>query len=453
LITDEIRRKLSESKKGEKNPQFVPSLSVDLSSEEKKKTFSYLVGYWAGDGLKTHPCLGFSVRNEEIYISSLLKKVSLILNKEVSYRYSVKSYCLFFHQQTKEIKEKITKELLEKKIVSLFPWEFICGFLDSDGWVSFCDSKSKNINIAVSNTNMAYLLLLGYALKTVFIPYNLNLGVDYKKGYKYNWVLKITTSAALYVAANKLLPITIDNLKKVKFNAFIDHYHELHDKQTIPICETFPGFQGEGRNTGALQYFIRASSCDMKCVICDSKYSWGKGKSKSLKELLQECLASGYKNICLTGGEIAQFEDKLNAFIGMLRANDFHITLQTNGLHYSRAFALVHTVAMDIKTPCTGEKSNENLILLLDPEKDEIKTLIYDINDYEYSIKINSLAKKLGIVQVLQPCNSVGKDSVITLIEKYKWLCDLVLKDRRWANNIKVLPQLHVLIWGNERAR
>ena len=449
----ELKSKKGRDTKGEKNSQYIVPLEVDLSTEEKEKIFSYLVGYWIGDGLKTDVCLGFAVRNNEKYINNLISMASILLNEEVSFRYSAKSCQLFFHAKTKGLKCRIEEELDDKKLISYHTWEFICGFLDSDGWVSFCGKTKTAITITCCNTNMDYLLLLGYILDRALIPYNIRLNQDYKRGYKHDWNLIIATSAAVYVMAHKLLSITIDDSKKEKFSSYIKWYNDLHNNQTLPICETFSGVQGEGKNIGRLQYFVRASTCDMKCKICDSIYSWGKGKKRTLLSLLKECIDSGRKSICLTGGEIAQFEDKLSAFIGMLRANDFHIVLQTNGLHYNRSFELIHTVSMDIKTPCTGEKSNESLILKLNPKKDEIKTLINDEKDYEYSVKINALAKKIGISQVLQPCNSVGKDCLSSLAIKYKWICELVLRDNRWGDNIKILPQLHVLIWGNERRK
>lgn len=427
-------------------------IQINLSSKEKKESFSYLVGHWMGSGAKTTVSLGFAVRNDENYINGLLSKVSLVLNEIPSFRHDKKSYSLYFHSQTKELKKKIEEEIYEQTVIQKYPLEFICGFLDSDGWVSYSDSKKTTITIAVNNTNMDYLLLFGHILDSILLPYNIRLTQDHKKGYKPGWQLTITTSAATYVIANKLLSITLDDNKKEKFTSFIKYFQDLHYKQTIPICETFEGIQGEGKNTGRPQYFIRAATCDMKCVICDSQYSWSKGTKVTLFDLLEGCLKSNYRNVCLTGGEIAQFEDKLSAFIGMLRANDFLITLQTNGLHYSRSFDMIHTVAMDIKTPCTGEKSNEDLILKLNPEKDEIKTLINDMDDYEYAIKINSVTKKIGITQVLQPCNLTGSYFLPVLAKKYKWICELVLRDKRWGN-IRVMPQLHLFIWGNERRR
>jgi len=169
----------------------------------------------------------------------------------------------------------------------------------------------------------------------------------------------------------------------------------------------------------------------------------------SLQDLLVKAEQSGVKEVCLTGGEIAQFRNKMMALVAFLRVRNFYIVLQTNGLHYNPAFDLIHTVSMDMKTPSTGEKSNEGLIYKLKP-KDEIKTLINNEKDYRYAMRINKKVLASGCSHVLQPLNLLKEDTFDSLIEKYKWISEAVVKDERWKN-VRVVPQLHVLIWGNKR--
>ncbi|OLS28829.1 MAG: 7-carboxy-7-deazaguanine synthase [Candidatus Heimdallarchaeota archaeon LC_2] len=40
------------------------------------------------------------------------------------------------------------------------------------------------------------------------------------------------------------------------------------------INEIFESFQGEGPNTGKPSIFIRFSGCNLKCIYCDTKYTW-----------------------------------------------------------------------------------------------------------------------------------------------------------------------------------
>lgn len=412
---------------------------------DREKAFSYLVGYWIGDGLKTTGRFSFAIKGDKVPVDSIVRKVSLIFGKSVRYNHVSKTSILWFYKDVKALQDVIVEELSEKKVIKKYPWHFLTGFLDSDG----CVTKPPEIKIGVGNSNMDYLLLLGEILSNSFIPYRLEY-TKKKRDEKPFWSLVIRTRAATYVVSCKLMEITADKTKKQRVKSYKEFFEKKFLNQTIPICETFVSIQGEGTNAGAIQFFIRAATCDMKCSICDSKYSWGKGDLKSIQQLLDDVSASGVTSVCLTGGEIAQFKRKLAALVAFLRVRDIHIVLQTNGLHYSPDFDLIHTVGMDMKTPSTGEKSDESLILEL-KSKDEVKTLIHDTKDYEYAVKINKIAMGVGCKQILQPLNLVGEDSVSSLLDKYRWICEMVVKDRRWGRNVRVIPQLHVFLWGNKR--
>lgn len=414
--------------------------------EKREAELSYLVGYWMGDGLrKGKGHLGFSTtRNHR----SLVRKVSIVLGKPVRYRYHKNSSGLHLYRETRELKNKIIHEIKENRIIKKFPWHFLTGFLDSDGWVSSLQKdKYCRVSICFSNTNMSFLLLVQKMLEQEYIPCEIKyVGCDKKP----LWQVEIRTTYGQYVVSSKILSLTIDQRKIQKCSAFIRKFQEIYLETKIPICETFTSIQGEGSQSGRIQFFIRASGCDMRCVICDSKYSWRKGRNIPIRELIEKVKKSRSNQVCFTGGEMAMYRNKFGALVAFLRAEDFSLTLQTNGLHYEKYFDLIQTVAMDMKTPCTGEKSNEDLLLKL-KKKDEIKTLISDMKDYEYSVKLNQITRNLGIRHVLQPCNLIGKDDTASLLAKYKWLVDLCLQDTRWGNNLRILPQMHVFLWGNKR--
>jgi 7-carboxy-7-deazaguanine synthase len=415
-------------------------LSSDINRE---KAFSYLVGFWIGDGLKTTGRFSFAIKGDKIPINSIVEKVSLIFGRSVKYYH--KSMILWFYKDVKALQDVIVEELSEKRIIKAHPWHFLAGFLDSDGWVY----ELPGIGIVVGNSNMDYLLLLGEILSDNLIPYRFEYRKT-KRNEKPFWSVITRTIASTYVVAHKVSGITADKTKRQRLKDYMEFFEEKYLNQVLPICETFTSIQGEGTNAGAVQFFIRAATCDMKCKICDSKYSWGKGEHRSIQQLLDDVSASGIMNVCLTGGEIAQFKGKLAALVAFLRVRGIHIVLQTNGLHYHIDFDLIHTVGMDMKTPSTGEKSNESLILKLGP-KDEVKTLIHDMVDYEYAVKINKIVRGVGCRQILQPLNLVGEDTIGDLLDKYRWICEMVVKDRRWGSNIRVIPQLHVFLWGNKR--
>ena len=42
----------------------------------------------------------------------------------------------------------------------------------------------------------------------------------------------------------------------------------------MKISEIFESIQGEGNNAGKHAVFLRTSECNLKCVWCDTKYTW-----------------------------------------------------------------------------------------------------------------------------------------------------------------------------------
>ena len=48
----------------------------------------------------------------------------------------------------------------------------------------------------------------------------------------------------------------------------------MHNVDQLSIIEAFNSLQGEGRNIGMPCTFLRLAYCNLRCVWCDTKYSW-----------------------------------------------------------------------------------------------------------------------------------------------------------------------------------
>jgi 7-carboxy-7-deazaguanine synthase len=75
--------------------------------------------------------------------------------------------------------------------------------------------------------------------------------------------------------------------------------------------------------------------------------------------------------------------------------------------------------------------------------KISIKIVIKDDIDYKYAQ--DAAAKYPHLPLYLQPCNQPGVD----MMERMRWLVDKIKTDQ-WYD-ARILPQLHVMMWGNER--
>ncbi len=70
------------------------------------------------------------------------------------------------------------------------------------------------------------------------------------------------------------------------------------------VSEIFTSIQGEGLVIGIPSNFVRLAGCHLRCVWCDTKYSWHKweGKLMSVDEIMAE-LDRKVKVTTITGGE------------------------------------------------------------------------------------------------------------------------------------------------------
>ncbi len=206
----------------------------------------------------------------------------------------------------------------------------------------------------------------------------------------------------------------------------------------LRLTEVFHSIQGEGPLIGIPMLFIRTNRCNLRCKWCDSTYTFEGGYEENLEKILDEVEKWNEKWICLTGGEPLLQRDSLDLVRKVLEAGR-SVLIETGGsLDLKKFTELQNTVIdMDVKTPSSGEQASihlENLKYLR--PADYIKFVIADETDYAYMkefLKINRETIKCGIV--VQPAWGT----------ELKWLTEKILADRL---KVRVLPQLHKLIWG-----
>jgi 7-carboxy-7-deazaguanine synthase len=205
------------------------------------------------------------------------------------------------------------------------------------------------------------------------------------------------------------------------------------------VCEIFLSIQGEGLTMGVPTTFVRLSGCNLGCVWCDTKYARDEGEEMSPGAVLDRVRELGCRHVCVTGGEPLCQAETLR-LLSMLLDSGHAVVLETNG---SKSLEGVDcsetmTISMDVKCPASGEARSTDLtnIELLSPS-DQLKFVIADRRDYNYARKI--LAEYPPACPVIM--TPVGGTELKELV---KW----VVADKL---EVRVLPQLHKLIWGEER--
>ena len=201
----------------------------------------------------------------------------------------------------------------------------------------------------------------------------------------------------------------------------------------------FTSIQGEGIYIGIPMFFIRLTGCNLRCAWCDTEYAFYEGEEIDIGTILKRVDESGMEWVCITGGEPLLQEDVYRLIDALLRRGH-RVLLETNGSILIDKLPTEENlvISLDIKTPSSKmEKAMkfENL-QYLGPE-DFVKFVIKDEKDFQYAKEI---IEKYKIEQeiVFQPVGGT----------ELKWLAEKVLEE---GLNIRVLPQLHKIIWGNKR--
>ncbi|MDR2846691.1 MAG: radical SAM protein [Candidatus Methanoplasma sp.] len=206
----------------------------------------------------------------------------------------------------------------------------------------------------------------------------------------------------------------------------------------MKICEHFRSIQGEGLMIGAPTYFIRTSGCNLRCSWCDTAYALSGGMDATLDDIIE--FIGDSANVCLTGGEPLLQEEMPELMKRLVDAGK-HIVLETNGsvdlTTVPKSGRII--ISMDIKCPSSGMSDRmlvSNLAHL--SNKDQLKFVINDYHDFNYAVKfLNDNHVETNVI--FSPVGGMN----------LRKLAEAVVSKKL---NVRVLPQLHKIIWGDARS-
>lgn len=227
--------------------------------------------------------------------------------------------------------------------------------------------------------------------------------------------------------------------------------------KTFPVVEIFgPTIQGEGPLIGVPTMFVRFGGCDYRCSWCDTLYAVlpeevRKNSTQMTVEQIVGSIDIGRRYcewVTLSGGNPLLHD--LEELVDQLRKDGWRVAVETQGTVYHE-WVQNTLLIVSPKPPSSGMSVDfKKLGRFMSHDSLTLKIVIFDDEDFEFAVQVRQKFPDPKIPLTLQIGNHVGEDSLFSLTEKLRWLVKKVTSDERLFN-VRVLPQLHVWLWGNSR--
>lgn len=204
----------------------------------------------------------------------------------------------------------------------------------------------------------------------------------------------------------------------------------------LRITEIYLSVQGESTHVGKPCVFVRLTGCNLRCVWCDSAFTFSGGEWQNVDDVVARAHAYGVRTVEVTGGE-PLLQPAAIPLMERLLAAGHDVLLETGGsLSIARVPEAVHVI-LDLKAPDSGE-GERNLwenVALLRPHH-EVKLVLASRRDYEWArdvVRDRDLARRCTVL--LSPAwGLLDPKELVT------WM----LEDHVEA---RVQVQLHKVIW------
>ena len=230
---------------------------------------------------------------------------------------------------------------------------------------------------------------------------------------------------------------------------------------TLRIAEIFgPTVQGEGALIGQPTVFVRSGGCDFRCSWCDSphavdnafRHDWTPMGTEEVWAEVENLSRGRPLTVSLSGGNPA-----IQDFGPLIRRGldeGYGFACETQGSIVRPWFSDLAMLVLSPKPPSSGEEMDWaafDTCLAVRPANTVLKIVIFDDSDFRWAQDVAGRYSDLPLY--LQPGNPETDPALpVDLGQatgRLEWLIDKTLSAGWFAP--RILPQLHVLVWGNKR--
>lgn len=210
---------------------------------------------------------------------------------------------------------------------------------------------------------------------------------------------------------------------------------------SLRITEIFLSIQGESSHAGRPCSFVRLTGCPMRCVWCDSEYTFYEGDRMSFDDIFAKLEGYGCPLVEVTGGEpLAQ--KNVFPFITELCNRGYEVLIETGGYVSTEQVDPRAKIILDVKCPASGEAERNHWPNLerLRPEKDEVKFVVADLADWEFA---KSIIAKYDLL-------NRAREVLISPVHGVENLAEIAEAIASSGLRVRLNLQLHKYIWGAE---
>ncbi len=226
----------------------------------------------------------------------------------------------------------------------------------------------------------------------------------------------------------------------------------------VKVDEIFgPTIQGEGALAGTVTMFVRLGGCDYRCIWCDTLHAVDPENAVRWAEMTPHDILVKVNQIApqqrwgdwvtVSGGNPAIWQKELPTLVEELQIGGWRVNIETQGSVPNDAFKQANTVTLSPKGPSSGMKLDTDKLaqcVALAGKRAVFKFVVGGPPDMRFAMDIAQRHPEVPVYA--QPVTVKGAFPYLAT------LCETVAQTpelSRW----KVIPQLHVLAWGNERGR
>lgn len=206
----------------------------------------------------------------------------------------------------------------------------------------------------------------------------------------------------------------------------------------LRVTEIFLSIQGESSHAGRPCSFVRLTGCPMRCVWCDSEYTFTGGERTSFDDIFAILEKYGCPLVEVTGGEpLAQ--KNVFPFITDLCDRGYEVLVETGGFVSTEDVDPRAKVILDVKCPASGEAERNHWPNLerLRPEMDEAKFVVAGLGDWEFAKEV---IEKYDLM-------TRAREVLISPVHGID-LPDIADAIARSGLRVRLNLQLHKYIWG-----